>query len=87
MPQAIQTEGFSAFLTPDDDAMIMTKAALRDIIVPASWRMVFASNEEEFDSIWNETKSQCEALGIDDVVQYKLDDIANARELWASLNK
>ena len=86
-PQAIQTEGFSAFLTPDDDAMIMTKAALRDIIVPASWRMVFASNEEEFDSIWNETKSQCEALGIDDVVQYKLDDIANARELWASLNK
>ena len=86
-PQAIQTEGFSSFLTADDDAMIMTKAALKDIIVPASWRMVFASSEEEFDSIWNETKSQCEALGIDDVVQYKLDDIANARKLWASLNE
>lgn len=83
---AEQTEGFSTFLTPDDDAMIMTKAALKDIIVPASWRMVFATSESEFDSIWEEMKSQCESLGIDDVIQYKLDDIAKARENLASLN-
>lgn len=84
---AEQTEGFSTFLTPDDDAMVMTKAALKDIIVPASWRMVFAADEAEFDSIWNEMKSQCESLGIDSVIQYKLDDIANARAMWASLNQ
>ena len=84
---AEQTEGFSTFLTPDDDAMIMTKAALKDIIVPASWRMVFATSESEFDSIWEEMKTQCESLGIDDVIQYKLEDIANARAIWASLNK
>lgn len=85
-PVAAQTEGFSTFLTQDDDAMTMTKAALKDIIVPGSWRMVFASSESEFDSIWNEMKSQCESLGIDDVVQYKLEDIENARTAWASLN-
>ncbi|MDE5696672.1 MAG: extracellular solute-binding protein [Lachnospiraceae bacterium] len=83
---AEQTEGFSTFLTPDDDAMIMTKAALKDVIVPASWRMVFATSEDEFNSIWKDMKAQCESLGIDDVIQYKLDDIANARAAWASLN-
>lgn len=85
-PIAAQTEGFSTFLTQDDDAMKMTKAALKDIIVPGSWRMVFASSEAEFDSIWNDMKSQCESLGINDIIQYKLDDIANARAAWASLN-
>lgn len=83
---AAQTEGFSSFLSTDDDMMTMTKAALKDIIVPASWQMIFASSEEEFDSIWEDAKAKCESLGIDDVVQYKLDDIAQAREKWAALN-
>ena len=86
-PVAEQTEGFSAFLTPDDDDMLLKKAALKDVIVPASWRMVFAADEAEFDSIWNEMKAKCESLGINEVIQYKLDDIANARALWASANE
>ncbi|MBQ8640553.1 MAG: extracellular solute-binding protein [Lachnospiraceae bacterium] len=86
-PVANQTEGFAAFLTADDDVMLMTKAALKDIIVPGSWRMVFAADEAEFEAVWNEMKEKCESLGIDDVVQYKLDDIAQARETWASLNQ
>ena len=84
---AAQTEGFSAFLTADDDITIMTKAALKDIIVPASWRMIFAADEAEFDAIWDEMKSKCESLGIDYLVQQKLDDIAAARATLASLSE
>ncbi|MBQ8653425.1 MAG: hypothetical protein IJ507_00675, partial [Clostridia bacterium] len=54
-PTAIQHESFTAFLTPDDDDMIMTKAALKDVIVPASWQMIYAKDEAEFDKIWADT--------------------------------
>ena len=86
-PVAEQTEGFTSFLTPDDDIMALTKASLKDVIVPASWRMVFAADEAEFDAIWADTKAKCESLGIDYVVQYKLDDIAAARETWNAITK
>ena len=49
--------------------------------------MVFAANETEFDAIWNEMKTTCESLDIDYLVQYKLDDIAQAREKLAELSK
>ena len=65
----------------------MTKAALKDIIVPASWRMVFAADETEFNAIWEEMKSKCESLGIDSLIQMKLDDIAAARAALASLSE
>ncbi|MBQ7138750.1 MAG: extracellular solute-binding protein [Clostridia bacterium] len=84
---ANQTEGFTSFQTPDDDITILTKAALKDVIVPSSWRMVFAADEAEFEAIWAEMKSTCESLGINDLIQYKLDDIANAREAYAALSK
>lgn len=86
-PIAAQDEGFSSFMTPDDDITVLTKAALKDVIVPASWRMVFAANETEFDAIWNEMKMTCESLGINELVQYKLDDIAQAREQLYALGK
>ena len=86
-PIADQNEGFCSFLTPDDDITVLTKAALKDVIVPASWRMVFAANEAEFDAIWNEMKMTCESLGIEELVQYKLDDIAQAREHLYALSK
>ena len=86
-PTAAQTEGYSAFLSIDDDLTVMTKAALKDVIVPGSWRMVFASDEAEFEAVWAEMKEKCESLGINELVQYKLDDIAQAREKWAALNE
>lgn len=86
-PIAAQDEGFASFLTPDDDITLMNKAALKDVIVPASWRMVFAADEAEFDAIWAEMKTTCESLGINELVQYKLDDIAQARQQLADLTK
>lgn len=83
--QAVETEGYAAFLTADDDDMKMMKAALKDIIVAASWQMVFAKDEAQFEAVWADMKVKCESLGINAVIQYKLDDIAAAREIYASL--
>ncbi|MBQ8654703.1 MAG: hypothetical protein IJ507_07165, partial [Clostridia bacterium] len=77
---------FTAFLTPDDDDMIMTKAALKDVIVPASWQMIYAKDEAEFDKIWADTKAKCESLGLDYVIQYKTDDINAALATVAALS-
>lgn len=85
--QSIEYEGFDSFLTPDDDDMIMTKAALKDIIVPGSWQMVFADSEEQFESIWADMKQKCESLGLDDVIAYKAGDIAQARETYQAIGE
>ena len=45
----------------------------------------FSCSEEEFEKIWNDMKSKCESLGIDYVIETKLADIANAREIYHSL--
>lgn len=37
-------------------------------IVQASWQMVFADNETEFQNIWNNMKTELEGLGFTDVV-------------------
>jgi multiple sugar transport system substrate-binding protein/putative aldouronate transport system substrate-binding protein len=83
--QAVETEAYPAFLTPDDEEMIMTKAALKDIIVPGSWQMIYAKDDAELEKIWQDMKNKCESLGIDDVVAQKLEDIAAAREAFAEL--
>lgn len=64
--------------------MIMTKAALKDIIAPAFWRMIYTKNEAEFDMIWADVK--CESLGLDYAIQYKLDDINAAPATVAVLS-
>ena len=83
--QSVETEGYASFLTADDDDMKMIKAALKDIIVPGSWQMVFAEDDAQFESVWADMKAKCESLGINDVIQYKLDDIAAARATYAAL--
>lgn len=83
--QSVETEGYNSFLTADDDDMKMIKAALKDIIVAGSWQMVFAEDDAQFDAVWADMKAKCESLGINDVIQYKLDDIAAARSTYASL--
>lgn len=86
METSVQNVPFTAFLTPDDDDMVMITAALKDIIVPASWQMIYAKDDAEFDKIWADAKAKCESLGLNDVIQYKLDDINNALATVASLS-
>lgn len=83
--QAIETEGYEAFLSTDDSDMSRRKAALKDIIVSGSWQMIYAESAEEFDGIWLDMQQQCEKLGLNEVIEYKLKDIANARRIYQAL--
>lgn len=83
--QAIESEGYSAFLTADTDRMQQIKAGLRAVIIYGSWEMVYAASEEEFNSIWADMKQRCEDIGIDEVIAYKLEDIANAKRLYQEI--
>ena len=85
--QAIETDGYSAFLSADTDQMKQAKAALKDVIVLGSWQMVFAESEDEFNSIWRDMKAKCEQLGIEKVIRCKLEDIANAIQIYDSLTE
>ena len=54
-------------------------AALRDVVVTASWNMVYAESDEEFNNIWNKMVKDCEELKAQDVINWRLSDIEAAR--------
>ena len=47
--------------------------------------VVQAQTQEEFDSLWENMVSDCEGLGAQDVIDWRLADIENAKEIRDSL--
>lgn len=54
---------------------------ISDAIANASWQMIFARNEDEFNSIWENAKETAKGLGFDTL--YELDS-GRAREAFAA---
>ncbi len=77
---AVMDTSFVPFLTPDSDDMKLTLAALKDVIVPSTWELIYAKCDAEFEQIWSRMKQNAEALGLEDVISYKVEDIAQAKE-------
>jgi len=70
----------SKFVSIPDDLMQLTIDALRDIVVTASWQMVYAESDEAFEEIWDKMVSDCEGLGAQDIIDWRLEDLAAAKE-------
>ena len=47
------------FTSIPDDMMKLTIDALRDVVVNASWKMVYAESDEEFESLWSQMVKDC----------------------------
>lgn len=75
----------SGFAGNPDDTMQFTVDSLRDTVVNASWNMVYANSDEEFESIWNTMVSDCEELGAQDVIDWRLSELEKARQERDSL--
>lgn len=60
----------------DDTKLIME--SLKDKVVNASWKMVYADSDATFEGIWKQMVSDCEALGAKDIIQYFLDEFDTA---------
>ena len=67
--------------TPPEDSMKLTISSLKDTLVTAGWKMVYAESEAEFDEIWDKMIKDCEELGAQKIIDWKLADIENARKL------
>ena len=73
-------DAYSTYLTAASDSMQLKIDSLKDIVVTASWKMVYAETEEEFDAIWKQMLSDCEGLEAQKVIDWKLEDIENAKK-------
>ena len=73
------------FESMPDDMMQLTVDAICDKVTTASWKMVYAETDEEFDELWNQMVSDCEGLGAQEVIEWRLADIENAKAIRDSL--
>ncbi len=70
---------------PDD--MSLTVSLLQQKVIDYTWKMYYAETDAEFDALWAEMVKTCEELGVADVIQWRLDELAKAQEIKDSLMK
>lgn len=75
------------FASTPDDMMQLTVDTIKDTVVNASWKMVYAETDEEFEQIWTQMVEDCEGLGAEEVIEWRLADLENAREIRDSLSE
>ena len=76
-----------SFVSRPDDNMQLIVDAIKDTVVTASWQMVYAQTDEEFNSIWDKMVSDCEALGAQEVIEWRTQDLEQAKTVRDSLMK
>lgn len=74
-----------SFCPDPDDTMKLTVDAMKDTIVEASWKMVYAKTDDEFESLWDQMIQDCIELGAEDIVSWRLDELNKAKETRDSL--
>lgn len=70
---------------PDD--MSLVAGLLQQKVIDYTWKMYYAETDEAFESLWTEMVKTCKELGADDVINWRMDDLAKAREIKDSLLK
>ena len=71
---------------PSEEDGILFSAA-KDIIVDASWKMVYAESDAEFEKIWDDAVAECEKLGIKKLTESRIEALMKAVEVRDSLEK
>ncbi|MBM6979431.1 MAG: hypothetical protein I3J03_06920 [Actinomyces succiniciruminis] len=72
----------ASYVAPDDDSQTESlRNQVKSVIVESSWKMAFASDEAEFDSLWEDLKATADGLGYQDVLEV---DMANAKDQQAA---
>lgn len=57
----------SMSLPPISDEMLTIESSIGSILKENSWKMVFAKDEAEFEALWEQTKKEAKALGLDEL--------------------
>lgn len=75
----------NTFTALPDESKQLTIDSIKDTVVNASWKMVYSESDDEFDVLWDKMVSDCEGLGAQDIITWKLGDLKTAEELRDSL--
>ncbi len=75
------------FASIPEDMMKLTLDSLKDVVVNASWKMVYAKTDAEFDSVWDKMVKDANDLGAQVVIDWRLADLQKAKEIRDSLSK
>lgn len=78
-------ENVDKFVEAPSDEQQLLFAAAQDIIIAASWKMVYAETEAEFEKIWDDAVAECEALGIKELVEWRRGVLSEALKAKAAL--
>ena len=69
---------------PNDDQNLIIGAA-KDIIVNASWKMVYAESDADFEAIWAQAVKDCEELGFRAIYDWRVAELNNGFKIADSL--
>lgn len=75
------------FASIPDDMMKLTIDAIRDVVVNASWKMVYAESDEDFEALWSQMVQDCKDLGAQDIIDWRLADLETAKQTRDSLQE
>ncbi len=84
LPDYDQFKGYLS-AKPEDELLVLTQAALKEIVCTASWNMVYAKTDAEFEALWDKMVSDCKASGAEELINWRLNDVKEARAEWDSL--
>jgi len=72
--EVIQTSAFTGWKFDGvSEDQKLTIASLKDIIVPASWQMVYAADDAEFEAIWDQMVKDAETMGAREIFEWFLE--------------
>lgn len=60
-------------LASDDTDTALIRSQCKSVVCDASWRMVFAASDEEFEKMWDDMCVQLEGFGWNDLVAFDTD--------------
>ena len=74
-------DNVSSFMNTASDSQKLVISSLKDIVVPASWKMVYSETDEEFDKIWDQMVKDCMDLGAQDIIDWRIAEYENGIKL------
>lgn len=79
--ESSRLDGIGPYLQVPDDQMKLKRDSIKDVVVNASWQMVYAESEKEFESIWDKMVKDVEGLGAKELIEWGTKNIENAVKL------
>lgn len=74
---------FNALMAAAPDDIETIRRQVGDVLVTNSWLMIYAKDDNEFYSLWNDWKKTATALGVEKVQNWALEEYKKAIELAA----